>query len=54
MSKDKVYIIGVGANGASSLSPGASQLIQKAEILLGGQRQGSAGTRGGWLSSLCL
>jgi precorrin-6Y C5,15-methyltransferase (decarboxylating) len=38
VSKDKVYIVGVGAEGASSLSPEVREFILKAEILIGGQR----------------
>lgn len=38
MSKDKVYIIGVGGSGASSLPPEIGQLINQAELIFGGER----------------
>jgi len=38
MSKDKVYIIGVGGSGASSLSPEMRQLINQTELIFGGER----------------
>ncbi|MBC8275446.1 MAG: precorrin-6y C5,15-methyltransferase (decarboxylating) subunit CbiE [Chloroflexi bacterium] len=38
MSKDKVYVIGVAPNGASSLLPEARQLVNRAEIIIGGKR----------------
>lgn len=38
MSKDKVYIAGVGVEGAASLPPEVRELVLKAEILIGGQR----------------
>ena len=38
MSKDKVYIIGVGKSGASSLLPEICQLINQAELIFGGER----------------
>ena len=38
MLKDKVYIIGVGGGGASSLTPEIYQLINQAELLFGGER----------------
>jgi len=38
MSKDKVYIIGVGGGGASSLPPEMRQLINQAELIFGGER----------------
>jgi len=36
--KDKVYIIGVAPDGASSLLPEARRLLNRAEIVLGGRR----------------
>ena len=38
MSKDKVYIIGVGGGGASSLPSEMHQLINQAELVFGGER----------------
>jgi len=38
MPKDKVYIIGVAPDGASSLLPGARQLVNQAETVFGGKR----------------
>ncbi len=38
MPEDKVFIIGVGADGVSSLPPGAHQLVHEAEIVFGGKR----------------
>ena len=38
MPEDKVYIIGVAPNGASSLCSGARRLVKHAEIVLGGRR----------------
>ena len=38
MSKDKVYIIGVGKSGAYSLPPEMCQLINQAELIFGGER----------------
>lgn len=35
---DKIYIIGIGADGAASLSPRALELINRAEMLIGGKR----------------
>ena len=38
MSKDKVYIIGVGPSGVSSLTPETRHIIDCVEILFGGER----------------
>ncbi len=38
MSEDKVYIIGVGGSGASSLPPEIRRLINQAELIFGGER----------------
>jgi len=38
VSKDRVYIIGVGGSGASSLPPEICHLINQAELLFGGER----------------
>ena len=38
MSKDKVYIIGVGSDGGSSLTPATRHIIDWVEILFGGER----------------
>lgn len=38
MPKDKVYIIGVGASGKSSLTEESCRIIEEAEILFGGAR----------------
>ncbi len=38
MLRDKVYIIGVGRSGASSLLPEMCQLINQAELIFGGER----------------
>ncbi len=38
MPEDKVFIIGVGADGVSSLPPEAYQLVHESEIVFGGKR----------------
>lgn len=38
MSKDKVYIIGIGPGGVTGLVPETRQIIDRAEILIGGKR----------------
>ncbi|MDY6910796.1 MAG: precorrin-6y C5,15-methyltransferase (decarboxylating) subunit CbiE [Chloroflexota bacterium] len=38
MIKGKVYIVGIGAGGATSLSPDVIGIVEAAEILMGGQR----------------
>ncbi len=38
MFDDKIYIVGVGENGVSSLLPEARQIVEEAEILFGGKR----------------
>lgn len=38
MSKDKVYIIGVGPSGGSSLTPETRRLTDQAELIFGGER----------------
>ena len=38
MPKDKVYVIGVAPDGASSLLPEARRLVNRAEIVFGGKR----------------
>lgn len=35
---DKVYIIGIGVEGAASLNPAALELVRQAELLAGGER----------------
>ena len=38
MIKNKVYIIGVAPDGASSLLPEARRLVDRAEVVFGGKR----------------
>ena len=38
MSKDRVYIVGIGASGASNLVPEVHRIINGAEMLFGGER----------------